>query len=179
MYIIEFTEIICGSGRLFTQFAMYMMGVYIALYSGEWATKWQKLAMNIVLDLFIVYNNMIWVQYSQEDFNNYKLHGDYQVGFKRFKAEEGNDCLVFYPVNKGTRQVPCTPFKNVEKYIKGNKLIGLAPGQQGSIIHRTISKLSPNAPLANDFSTGKHKLIPMVHVHGNMASSNEHTAVPM
>jgi hypothetical protein len=33
MYIIEFTEIICGHGRVLTQGAMYAMGVYIALYS--------------------------------------------------------------------------------------------------------------------------------------------------
>jgi hypothetical protein len=55
----------------------------------------------------------------------------------------------------------------------------MAPGQQSSIIHRTICKLSPNAPLADDFSSGKHKLIPMLHIHGMMASANEHTAVPM
>jgi hypothetical protein len=33
MYIIEFTEIMCGQGRIMTQGAMYAMGVYIALYS--------------------------------------------------------------------------------------------------------------------------------------------------
>lgn len=65
---------------------MWGFGVYIALYSQQWATKWPKLAMNIVLDLLILYNNKIWIQYSQEDFNDYKLHGDYQVGFRRFKA---------------------------------------------------------------------------------------------
>jgi len=35
------------------------------------------------------------------------------------------------------------------------------------------------APLAEDFSSGDRKLIPMVRVHGLMASAAEHTAVPM
>ena len=59
--------------------------------------------MNIVFDLIVAYNNRVWIKYGQESFRNYVLHGNYQVGFKRFKAEEGNDCLVFYPVDKGTK----------------------------------------------------------------------------
>lgn len=97
-----------------------------------------KTVLNIIMDLFIAYNNYVWNQYGQEDFSNYKLHGNYQVGFKRFKAEKGNDCLVFYPVDMGVRQVPCTPFINPAKYIKGCKLIGMAPGQHSSITHRVI-----------------------------------------
>ena len=62
-----------------------------------------KTVLNIIMDLFIAYNNYVWNQYGQEDFSNYKLHGNYQVGFKRFKAEKGNDCLVFYPVDMGVR----------------------------------------------------------------------------
>jgi hypothetical protein len=58
-------------------------------------------------------------------------------------------------------------------------MIGMAPGQQGAIVHRSICHLSPNAPLAEDFYRGKKKLIPMVHVHGLMACAAEHTAVPM
>jgi len=57
-----------------------------------------------------------------------KLHGNYQVGFKRFKSRGGNDCLLFYPVDVGTKQVPVTPYKDIEKVIKGSKLIGMAPG---------------------------------------------------
>jgi hypothetical protein len=53
------------------------MGVYIALYSQEWATKWVKLGLNIVFDLVVAYNNGVWVKYGQEDFTNYKLHGKY------------------------------------------------------------------------------------------------------
>jgi hypothetical protein len=86
MYIVEFTEAFCGNGRLFPQFALFWMGIYIAMYSQEWASRWPKLAMNILMDFLILYNNGIWVQYGQEDFRNYKLHGNYQVGFKRFKA---------------------------------------------------------------------------------------------
>lgn len=77
MYIIEFTEIMCGQGRILTQGGMYFMGVYIALYSQEWATKWVKLGLNIVFDLVVAYNNGVWVKYGQEDFTNYKLHGKY------------------------------------------------------------------------------------------------------
>jgi hypothetical protein len=56
--------------------------------------------------------------------------------------------LVFYPVDVGTKQVPVTPYKNVEKMIKGVRLIGTSPGQVGAITHRSIKQLSPNAVLA-------------------------------
>jgi len=55
----------------------------------------------------------------------------------------------------------------------------MMPGQKGVITHRSICNLTPNGVLANDFYTGKKKLIPMVHVHGIMAAAAEHTAVPM
>ena len=59
--------------------------------------------MNIVFDLIVAYYNVVWIKYGQESFRNYVLHGKYQVGYKRSKAEEENDCLVFYPVDKGTK----------------------------------------------------------------------------
>jgi len=58
-------------------------------------------------------------------------------------------------------------------------MIGMVPGQAGSIRRRVILQLSPEAPLAQEFSTGEKKLIPMVHVHGLMMNSSDHTAVPM
>jgi len=82
---------------------------------------------------------------------NYKLHGDYGVGFKKWKAASGNDCFVFYPVNKNERQEPVVPYNNIDKVIEGNKIIGMAPGQAGVIRRRRILQLSPDAPLALPF----------------------------
>lgn len=77
MYIIEITEVLCADGRILTQFAMWFMGVYIALYSQVWAGKWVKLGLNIAFDILALWNNMTWVKYGQEDMSNYKLHGHY------------------------------------------------------------------------------------------------------
>lgn len=103
MYIIEFAEICCGSGRILTQLAMWWMGAYIALYSQNWNVYYSYMGLNIVFDLLVIHNWFKWIHYRQEDFSNYKLWGNYQVGVKRFKAKEGNDCLVFYPVDMGTK----------------------------------------------------------------------------
>ena len=55
----------------------------------------------------------------------------------------------------------------------------MVPGQAGSIRRTVILQLCPEAPLAQEFSTGEKKLIPMVHVHGLMMNSSDHTGVPM
>ena len=62
-----------------------------------------RIILNTLIDLIIAYNNYIWALYGQEDFGNYHLHGKYGVGFKRWKAKNGNDCLVFYPCYKYER----------------------------------------------------------------------------
>jgi hypothetical protein len=82
---------------------------------------------------------------------NFKLHGKYGVGFKRWKATNGNDCLVFYPVDKGTSTTPVVPYNNIDKIIEGNKLIGMSPGQAGVIRRRNIMHLCPEAPLHDQF----------------------------
>ena len=55
----------------------------------------------------------------------------------------------------------------------------MTPGQAGVIKRRHILGLCPEAPLALQFQRGEKKLIPMVHVHGLMMNSCEHTGVPM
>ena len=59
--------------------------------------------LNIVMDLAILFNNYIWLKYNQEDLSNFKLWGNFGVGFKRYKFKYGNDCLVFYPCNKSEK----------------------------------------------------------------------------
>jgi hypothetical protein len=178
--ILEVTEITCGNGRVLSQCpAWWLMGVHTALYSQFYFRKTPKMIFNILLDILILINNYLWVKYGQEDFSNYKLWGDFGVGFKKYETKQGNDCLIFYPCSKSEKCVPVSPYKNVEKYIQGNNLIGMVPGQKGAIIHRVITQLSPNAPLDSVFSSGAKKLIPQVHVHGLMACAAEHTAVPM
>jgi len=107
---------------------------------------------------------------------NYKLHGNYGVGFKRYKSEDGNDCLVFYPCQKDHKTVPVTPYRDATKYMQGLRQMKLGGTP---IAHRVISQLSPNAPLQETFASGAKKLIPMVYVHGEMSSAAECTAVAM
>jgi len=128
------------------------------------------------MDLAILYNHYLWVKYGQEDMGNYKLHGNYGVGFKRYKSGDGNDCLVFYPCPKDRRTVPVTPYSDATKYMQGLKMIkhSVAP-----IVHRVVSQLSPHAPLEEAFASGAKKLIPMVYVHGERSSASECTAVAM
>jgi hypothetical protein len=81
--------------------AWYLLGVYVALYSQAWSNFYTKLVFNIVFDLAVGYTTMMWTKYGQENMANMKLHGNYAVGFKRFKSsDKGTDCLVFYPADK-------------------------------------------------------------------------------
>ena len=128
-FIIEFTDFFCAKGRLLTGYPMFLVGVYISLYSQAWNTYYSKAGLNIVMDLLFIWNHYLWLKYAQEDMSNFKLHGNYQVGFKRWVASEGNQCLIFYPAEVGAKIVPVTPYKDVAKYIKGCKIIGMAPGQ--------------------------------------------------
>ena len=55
----------------------------------------------LMCTIYVVYFFMRWVQLGENDMESFKLHGPFRPGFKRFKAEEhGNDCMLFYPVNK-------------------------------------------------------------------------------
>ena len=59
---------------------------------------------------------MMWTKYGQENMNNMKLHGNFGVGFKRWKStEKGTDCLIFYPCDKTIKTKPVTPYNNVYK----------------------------------------------------------------
>ena len=120
---------------------------------------------------------MMWAKYGQENMANMKLHGNFGVGFKRWKStDKGTDCLIFYPVDmKTTTSKPVTPYNNVEKVRKGYKM-----EMGGSMItHRHVRGLRPNAPLDPCFAKGEKKLIPMVFVHGGMVCAAEHCGAAM
>ena len=49
----------------------------------------------------------------------------------------------------------------------------------GFVKFRRVAHLCPHAPLAEDFSSGRIKLIPGIFCHGFSFSAEEHFAVPM
>jgi len=107
---------------------------------------------------------------------NMKLHGNFGVGFRRWKStEKGTDCLVFYPCDKNIRGKPVTPYNNVYKTRQGYTM----EFGGSMIIHRHVRGLRPNAPLDECFSKGEKKLIPMVFVHGGMVCAAEHCGAAM
>ena len=56
LYVIELTEIICAGGRQLTMVpAWYILGIYVALYSQQWAGFWVKLGLNIWMDISVVW----------------------------------------------------------------------------------------------------------------------------
>lgn len=58
---------------------------------------------------------MRWVQFGENDMASFKVHGPFRPGFKRFTAEEfGNDCMLFYPVNKSVNPTPFCPYRDIE-----------------------------------------------------------------
>jgi hypothetical protein len=59
--------------------------------------------------------------------SNLTLGGYYKVGFKRIKIENGNTVLVFYPVSRKEIEIDVPAYVNVEKYIKGLKILGKTP----------------------------------------------------
>lgn len=96
--------------------AWYLLGVYVALYSQPWQGYWVKIVLNVVFDLSVGYTTMMWTKYGQENMNNYTLHGNYGVGFRRWKSsDKGTDCLIFYPIDKKTKITAVTPYKDVRK----------------------------------------------------------------
>ena len=52
---------------------------------------------------------------------DFKLHGDFNVGFKRVDANMGNRVLVFYPVNKKVNPTEIPAYENPEKALEGVK----------------------------------------------------------
>ena len=111
---------------------------------------------------------------------SYKCHGPYHIGFKRFKSEKGNDCIVLYPVSKYAA-IPeeISPYINVERKVQGVEMLGSPPGYAGSLRSRKVSNLCPNADLETDFKCGIKKLVPLIHCHGYGTSADEHLAIPM
>ena len=75
-----------------------------------------KIILNVIFDLAVLYTTFMWTKYGQENMANMKVHGNFGVGFKRWKSsDKGTDCLVFYPTEKKSITKPVTPYINVHK----------------------------------------------------------------
>ena len=111
---------------------------------------------------------------------SYKCYGDHHVGFKRFKSENGNDCIVLYPVSKySTIPQEISPYLNISKRVEGAYKAGAPPGYAGTLRSRRIANLCPDAEIDVAYKSGAKKLVPYVHCHGYGTSADEHLAIPM
>ena len=60
--------------------------------------------------------------------SNLTLGGDYKVGFKRMKSENGNAVLCFYPVGREEVEMDVPAYAAVEKHIEGLMVLNKTPG---------------------------------------------------
>ena len=95
---------------------------------------------------------MNWVYYGESNMSSYRCHGPYNIGFKRFKAEGGNDCIVLYPVSSySTIPREISPYINIERRVQGAFKQGSPPGYAGTLRSRKVANLCPNADIDIDF----------------------------
>ena len=95
---------------------------------------------------------MNWVYYGESNMSSYRCHGPYNIGFKRFKAEGGNDCIVLYPVSSySTIPIEISPYINIERRVQGAFKQGSPPGYAGTLRSRKVANLCPNADIDIDF----------------------------
>lgn len=172
----------CSNGTRLMTLSCYgiFFNVHMILYSLPIEGRTFKLVINIVLDVIFLHSYNNWTSYGETNMESYRCHGPYNIGFKRFKAEKGNDCIVLYPVNK-FNSVPreINPYINPERKVKGVEMMGSAPGYAGTLRNRKVANICPDADLDYEFYIGKKKLVPLVHCHGFGTSADEHLAIPM
>jgi len=73
--------------------------IILALVPIYW--RWWPILNGAFCSLGIFYVFMRWMHIGENDMESFELHGPFRPGMKRFKAQEfGNDCILFYPVNK-------------------------------------------------------------------------------
>ena len=101
MLLLELIDMICAEGRLLTSLPFFLpFIIYFTVISLYWTNLTLLKIGNSIFDILILYNTNLWWRFGQEDMGNFKLWGKYGVGFKKWKATNGNDCLIFYPTNK-------------------------------------------------------------------------------
>jgi hypothetical protein len=103
----------------------------------------------------IIYVHYRWVQVGENDMESFKLQGPFRPGMKRFKSEEyGNDCILFYPVNKSNEPTKVPAYQYLDEYLKGANETGSTAFGVGDIKFRLVSHLCPGAPLDPTFAQG-------------------------
>ena len=98
--------------------------IHLILFSLPVESMIYKICINAFLNIGYLDTLRLFFKYGQSDMSNMKTHGRYNVGFKRVKSEHGNDCLVFYPVNKSNEPVSVNAYGNAEKTVKGKAMQG-------------------------------------------------------
>ena len=135
---------------------------------------------NAVYLLHVIFWHIRWIQMGENDMSSFKLVGAWRPGFKRFRSEEfGNDCMMFYPVNKEEVPQKVMPYRDVQAYIEGTKLSGQSVAGKGTFANRLVSHLVPDGPLDPIFKEGEKRLIPAVFAHGLGVSNEDHFGVCM
>ena len=69
--------------------------------------------------------------------SSFKLHGPFRPGVKRFNADEfGNDCMLFYPVNKSVNPIPFNPYRDLKTYVASIGISGQGAAGKTAFFHR-------------------------------------------
>lgn len=181
-FLFALMERCCSNGTRLMALSCYgiFFWIHLILYTLPIEGRTFKIVINVALDVVFLHSFNNWAVYGESNMESYKCHGPYKIGFKRFKSEKGNDCIVLYPVSTyGNIAKEISPYINVERKVKGVQLMGSAPGYAGSLRARKVSNICPDADLDLDFKSGTKKLVPLIHCHGFGTSGDEHLAIPM
>jgi len=119
-----------NGGRLLKCLFYLFWLIHIIMFSaGE--SQGVLIAANVILSLGWIYQYYWWSRLGQSDMSDFKLHGDFNVGFKRIDASMGNRVMVFYPVNKSVNPTEMHAYEKPEDYaigLKGNPKLMMHSG---------------------------------------------------
>lgn len=110
----------------------------------------------------------------------FKTHGPFKPGLKRFKSQNGNDCLAFYPVNINEDTTEIDAYRYPHKHIANIKKSPYAwqiPVSRWN--SRKVNGLVLDGQIHRVFERKQKKLIPIVFCHGLMTNSEEYYGVCM
>jgi hypothetical protein len=110
----------------------------------------------------------MWAKYSASDMRYFKTHGPFLPAMKRFKSENGNDCMAFYPSNVSNEPTEIDAYKFPDKHMQNVKKAGLmfVTGIFSKYNYRKVNGLIEDGPIHEVFANKQKKIIPIVFCHG-------------
>ena len=96
-----------------------------------------------------------WYMYGENDMKSFQTHGPFRPGFKRFvSAEFGNDCMLFYPVNRSIDPVAFSPYRDINETLRRMGPAGQGASGKSALKYRLIQNCAPEGPLDPVFANG-------------------------